>query len=54
VLAGSTPATLSQVAQAPSSGFETAISAPSAAPVFAVQALGAGGDVLGTSHSVSR
>jgi hypothetical protein len=54
VLAGSTPATLSQVAQAPSGGFETAISAPSAAPVFAVQALGAGGDVLGTSHSVSR
>jgi Arylsulfotransferase (ASST) len=54
VLAGSTPATLSQVAQAPSSGFETAISAPSAAPVFVVQALGVGGDVLGTSHSVSR
>jgi hypothetical protein len=54
VLAGSTPATLSQVAQAPSHGFETAISAPSAAPVFLVQALAAGGELLGTSHSVPR
>jgi len=54
VLAGSTPATLSQVAQAPSNGFETAISAPSAAPVFAVQALGGGGEVLALSRAVSR
>ena len=46
--------TLSQVAQAPSNGFETAISAPSAAPVFAVQALGGGGEVLALSHAVSR
>ncbi|MEA2209385.1 MAG: hypothetical protein QOF54_1862 [Solirubrobacteraceae bacterium] len=54
VLAGATPATLTAVAQAPSSGFETAIAAPSAGPVFVVQALGAGGGVLGVSHAVSR
>jgi hypothetical protein len=54
VLAGSTPATLSAVAQAPSSGFETAIAAPSTAPVFAVQALGAGGEPLGSSHAIAR
>jgi hypothetical protein len=54
VLAGATPAALATVAQAPASGFETAISVPSAAPVFAAQALGAGGEVLGTSHAVSR
>jgi hypothetical protein len=54
VLAGPTPAGLSTVAQAPSSGFETAIGAPSTAPVFAVQALGAGGEVLGSSHAIAR
>ncbi|HEX4483902.1 MAG TPA: arylsulfotransferase family protein [Solirubrobacteraceae bacterium] len=54
VLAGPTPAALSTVAQVPSSGFETAIPTPSVAPVFAVQALGAGGEVLANSHAVAR
>jgi hypothetical protein len=54
VLAGATPAALATVAEAPSGGFETAVTVPSAAPVFAVQALGAGGEVLGGSHAVSR
>jgi hypothetical protein len=54
VLAGATPATLATVAEVPSGGFETAATVPSAAPVFAVQALGAGGEVLGGSHAVSR
>jgi hypothetical protein len=54
VLAGATPATLATVAEAASGGFETAVNVPSAAPVFAVQALGAGGEVLGGSHAISR
>jgi hypothetical protein len=54
VLAGATPAALATVAEAPSGGFETAVTVPSAAPVFAVQALGAGGEVLGGSHAISR
>ncbi len=54
VLAGATPATLATVAEVPSGGFETAVTVPSAAPVFAVQALGAGGEVLGGSHAISR
>ncbi len=54
VLAGPTPAALSAVAQAPASGFETAIAVPSAAPVFAVQALGARGEVLANSRAVAR
>jgi hypothetical protein len=54
VLAGPTPAALSAVAQAPSSGFETAISAPSTAAVFVLQALGASGEVLGNSHAIAR
>lgn len=54
VLAGATPATLTTVAEVPSGGFETAVTAPSAGPVFAVQALGAGGEVLGSSHTISR
>lgn len=54
VLAGATPAALATVAEVPSGGFETAVSVPSAAPVFAVQALGAGGEVLGSSHAVAR
>lgn len=53
VLAGATPATLAAVAQAPADGFETAIAVPSAAPVFAVQALGPGGELLGSSHAVT-
>lgn len=54
VLAGATPATLATVAEVPSGGFETAVTVPSAAPVFAVQALGAAGEVLGGSHAISR
>jgi hypothetical protein len=54
LLGGATPTTLATLASVASSGFETAIAVPSAAPVFAVQALGAGGEVLGTSHAISR
>ncbi len=53
VLAGASPATLTPVAQAPTSGFETAIALASAAPLYAVQALGAGGEALGLSHVVA-
>jgi hypothetical protein len=54
VLAGPTPVALSTVAQVPSGGFETAVPTPSTAAVFAVQALGAGNEVLGSSHAISR
>jgi hypothetical protein len=54
VLGGATPATLTTIGQAPSSGFETALALPSAAPVFAVQALGTAGEVLGTSQPIAR
>jgi hypothetical protein len=53
-LGGATPAGLQTLATVTSSGFETAIALPSAAPAFAVQALGASGEVLGTSHVVTR
>jgi Arylsulfotransferase (ASST) len=53
VLAGQSPTTLTPVAQAPASGFETAIALASAAPLYAVQALGAGGEALGVSHAVA-
>ncbi|HYM90753.1 MAG TPA: arylsulfotransferase family protein, partial [bacterium] len=51
VLAGPTAAGLRPVAQAPRGGFETAIPLPAgtAGPYVAVQALGAGGQVLGVS-----
>ncbi|HEY2719788.1 MAG TPA: arylsulfotransferase family protein [Solirubrobacteraceae bacterium] len=54
VLAGTTPTTLTALAVVPTSGFETAIATPSAAPVFAVQALGPSGEVLGNSHAINR
>jgi len=54
VLAGATPATLAPVAEVSSTGFETTVIVPSAARVFAVQALGAAGEVLGSSHAISR
>jgi hypothetical protein len=54
VLAGSSPSALAPVATSPYVGFETAISVPSAAPDFAVQALDASGHVLGTSATASR
>jgi hypothetical protein len=51
VLAGATPSSLSAVAQAPRSGFETAISLPSGTvgPDLAVEALSEAGAALGTS-----
>jgi hypothetical protein len=54
VLGGATPATLAPLGNVPSGGFETAISVPSAAPVFAVQALGSAGEVLASSHAIKR
>jgi hypothetical protein len=54
VIGGATPATLATIATVPSGGFETAIGVQSAAPVFAVQALGAAGEELGTSHVIHR
>jgi hypothetical protein len=54
VLAGPTPATLAAVAAVPSAGFETAVTVPSAAQVFAVRALGPAGEVLGSSHTIAR
>ena len=54
VFAGETPATLSEVASVPSGGFETTIPVSSASADFAVQALGAQGQVLGTSAAVAR
>jgi Arylsulfotransferase (ASST) len=55
VLAGASAASLQPVAQVPRSGFETAIAIPaaSAGPDFAVQALGAAGQVLGTSATAA-
>jgi hypothetical protein len=51
VLAGASASSLSAVAIAPRAGFETAIAIPdaTAGPYLAVQALGAEGQVLGTS-----
>jgi hypothetical protein len=54
LIGGATPATLATIATVPSSGFETAIAVASAAPVFAVQALGAGGEVLANSRATKR
>ena len=54
VLDGSTPTTMSTVAQVARSGFETAIALPSVplAPYATVQALDAGGAVLATGATV--
>ncbi len=52
VLAGGSPQTLAPVATAPRSGFETAIATPAAAAYVQVQALGASGEVLGSSSAV--
>jgi hypothetical protein len=56
VLAGSSPSSLSAVAVVPRSGFETAISVPAGTvgPYVQVQALGAAGQVLGSSAAVSE
>ncbi len=52
VLAGASPQALAPVATAPKSGFETAIATPAAAAYVQVQALGAGGEVLGSSDAI--
>ena len=52
VLAGSTPDALRPVVQVHKSGFETAVVVP-VAPYASVQAVGAGGHVLGTSPTIS-
>jgi hypothetical protein len=51
VLAGSTPDALTPAASAPRSSFETAVALP-AAQFVAVRALGASGEVLGTSRTI--
>jgi Arylsulfotransferase (ASST) len=51
LLAGSSPQALAPVATAPRSGFETTLATPAAAPYVQVQALGASGEVLGTSSA---
>jgi Arylsulfotransferase (ASST) len=52
VLAGASPHALAPVATAARGGFETAITTPAAAPYVAVQALQAGGAVIGTSRTI--
>jgi Arylsulfotransferase (ASST) len=56
VLAGASPSSLTPVAQAPRSGFETAIPLPAgiAAQYMAVQALGGAGEVLRSSATESE
>ena len=54
VLGGASPTTLAPLITVPSSGFETAIPMTSADAYFAVQALGAGAQALGTSAAVRR
>jgi hypothetical protein len=53
MLAGASPHALGPVTVAPRSGFETAIAVSSAPRYVAVQALGAGGQVLGASLPVA-
>jgi hypothetical protein len=52
LLAGTSAATLAPVATATRSGFETALTPPSPAPYFAVEALDASGAVIGASATV--
>ena len=54
VLAGPSPAALSAAGSAPRSGFETAIAVSNPGPYFAVRALSASGQALGTSPAVQR
>ncbi len=54
VIAGEGAAALAPVAETPSTGFETAVPVTTGAAAFAVQALGAEGQVLGTSPVVPR
>ena len=52
VLAGSSPSALAPVTSAAKSGFQTMITAPSAGPYVAVQALDSSGAVLAVSATV--
>jgi hypothetical protein len=54
VLAGESPSSMTPVASAAASGFETAIPVESSDAYFAVQALDAEGRVLGTSAALAR
>jgi hypothetical protein len=54
VLGGASPATLTPVATAASTGFETALAVDSPNADFAVAALGEAGEVLGTSSAMHR
>ena len=54
VLAGATPEALAPASTARRTGFETAISVPSAGPYFAVRAKDAEGQVIGTSKTERR
>ena len=54
VLAGASPTSLTTVATVAATGFETAIPVGGADAYFAVQALGSGGQLLGTSAAVKR
>ena len=49
ILAGSDPSAMATVAVAPPTGFETAVTVHSAAPLFRARALDSGGTVLGMS-----
>jgi Arylsulfotransferase (ASST) len=53
LLGGASPHALSPLAVAPRSGFETSIASPSTPRYLAVQALGAQGQVLGSSEAIS-
>lgn len=52
VLAGSGPGSLTTQVTMPDSGFESTVTFPNTEPYVAVQALGAGGQLLGTSAAV--
>jgi hypothetical protein len=54
VVGGTTARSLNAVARATKTGFETAVHVKSALRYFAVQALDAKGDVLGTSAVKAR
>ncbi|MGO8906339.1 MAG: arylsulfotransferase family protein [Solirubrobacteraceae bacterium] len=53
VLAGSSPSALSPVASAPKTGFQSTITAATAGPYVAVQALDASGAVIGESQAIT-
>jgi hypothetical protein len=52
VLAGASPASLAPVTSGPKRGFQTTLAAPTAGPYVAVEAIDAGGSLIGTSATV--